>query len=214
VDETTPETNPQPPAGEQPPAPAGGKRERKPPSPEAAKLAADKKKLKRKLEKLLASGDATAIGVAAQKLEALEDGPDASTPAETPAPAALETAAPEARPEPAKVPSAEETAACLNLAASVVGMIAEPLAGTDFDPMKARPNPLTGEPVVMAAALTEALAPVLAKHLPNMVTTPEGNLLLTVALWLAPPTLAAVKRKALGEGGTQANVDGAGVKAA
>jgi hypothetical protein len=214
MDDTTPETNPQPPPGEQPPAQAGAKRERKAPSPEAARLAAEKKRVKRKLEKLLASSDAEAISRAAQQLEAAEDGTGAERPAEAPATAALEAAAPEAKVEPAKAPSPEEVAAFMGFAGQVVAMVAAPLAGTDFDPMVERPNPVTGEPTTMASELTKALAPVLAKHLPNMVTTPEGNLALVVALWLAPATLAAVKRKAFGEGTAPANVDGAGVKAA
>jgi hypothetical protein len=214
MDGTTPETNDQrPPVEAPPPAPAPGKRERKAPSAEAAKLAAERKRLKRAMEKMLASNDAAAIADAAAKLAGAGGDTAAGRPAEASEPAALEKAEPEKKPEPAKGPTPEEVEAMAGLAAGIVSMVAEPLAGTDFDPMKPRPNPLGGEPVVMATELTKALAPVLAKHLPNMVTTAEGNLMLTVALWLAPPALAVAKRKMLGDA-APANVDGAGQKAA
>lgn len=213
MDDTTPETNAPLPGVETPPAPATGKRERKPPSAEAARLANEKKRLKRQLEKMLASNDAEAIAAAAAKLAGEAGDEDAGRPAQAAEASALEKAEPEKKPEPAKEPTPEEVAAMAGFAAGIVSMVAEPLAGTDFDPMKPRPNPLGGEPVVMAQELTKALAPVLAKHLPNMVTTPEGNLMLTVALWLAPPALAVVKRKVLGDG-EPANVNGAGQKAA
>jgi hypothetical protein len=206
MDETTTETTP--PAAQVQPQPAGGKPGRKPPSPEQARVAAERKRLKRKLEKLLTEGDAAALAAAAAKLE----GGEAEAPVATAPEAPAELAKAEPAAPAAKAPTPEEVAAMTELAAGIVGMVAEPLAGTDFDPMKPRPNPLGGEPVVMTKALTEALAPVLAKHLPNMVSTPEGNLALAVALWLAPPLTAMAKKKLLGEG-APANVDGAGLKA-
>ncbi|MFE8599826.1 hypothetical protein [Archangium violaceum] len=206
------ETNDTPPANgaaaEQQP-PVGGKRERKPPSPEAAKLAADKKRLKRQLEKLLASNDPEALAAAAGKL-AGEEG--SATPSQA-APAALEKAeatVPEKTAAPA--PTAEETAAMVPVAQSVVAMLAAPLAGTRYDPMRPKPNPLGGDDIIPAKALTEALAPVLAKYLPAAITTPEGQLAMVTLMWLGPPTLELVMEK-VGEG-DKPSADGAGTRAA
>jgi hypothetical protein len=210
--ETTSDTPPAPePALEQPPA-AGGKRERKAPSQEQAKLAADKKRLKRKLEKLLASNDAAALAAAASKLDGEDGGEEPARQAE---PAALEKAAPTAEKTAAaaKVPTAEETAAMLPLANACFAMVAGPLAGTKFDPMQPRPNPLGGEPIVPAAAIVEALAPVLAKYVPAMVTTPEGQLALALAMWLGPPVVETVKAKVMGDGADKPGAEGAGTRA-
>jgi hypothetical protein len=209
--ETTSDTPPAPePALEQPPA-AGGKRERKAPSQEQAKLAADKKRLKRKLEKLLASNDAAALSAAAAKLDGEDGGEE---PARQVEPAALEKAAPTAeKAAAAKVPTAEETAAMLPLANACFAMVAGPLAGTKFDPMQPRPNPLGGEPIIPAAAIVEALAPVLAKYVPAMVTTPEGQLALALAMWLGPPVVETVKAKVMGDGTDKPSAEGAGTRA-
>ncbi|OJT27312.1 hypothetical protein BO221_04830 [Archangium sp. Cb G35] len=183
-------------------APTGGKRERKPPSAEAAKLAADKKRLKRQLEKLLASNDPDALATAAAKLA----GEEGSAPSQA-APAALEKT--EAA---APAPTAEETAAMVPVAQSVVAMLAAPLAGTRYDPMRPKPNPLGGEDIVPAKALTEALAPVLAKYLPAAITTPEGQLAMVTLMWLGPPTLELVMEK-VGED-DKPSAEGAGTRAA
>lgn len=209
MDDTTTEQPTEQPGSEPArPAPANGKRERKPPSAEQAKKAAAAKALKRQVEKVLASGDADAMEAMRRKLAGDSGGEEPAAVADTAAPLAVDfvPAAPVA-------PTAAEVEAMQELAAGLVAMVAEPLAGTDFDPMKPRPNPLGGEPVVMGKELTKALAPVLAKYLPTMVTTPEGQLALTVALWLGPPAMVVARRKMLGEG-TTAGAEGAGVKAA
>jgi len=210
------ETNDTQPAQETPaetPAAGGGRRERKPPSPEQARLAANRKKLKRQLEKMLASNDAEALERAAQKLAGEEGG---EVPASQAEPAALEKSAPaavEKTATAAKVPTAEETAAMLPLANACFAMVAGPLAGTKFDPMQPRPNPLGGEPIVPAAAIVEALAPVLAKYVPSMVTTPEGQLALALAMWLGPPVVETVKARVMGEDAGKSSAEGTGTRA-
>lgn len=193
------------------PAPAGGKRERKAPSPEQARLAAERKRLKRQMEKLLADGDAEAIAAAARKLA----GEGGEAPAAASEPAALERReeAPAAAEKPANAPTAEEVAAMVPVAQSMVAMVAGSLKGTRFDPMKPSPNPLGGDDIIPARALTEALAPVLAKYLPAAVATPEGQLALVAVMWLGPPTVELVKEKMTG-GGDTAGTGSAGIRAA
>jgi hypothetical protein len=184
-----------------------GKAGRKPPSPEQAKLAAERKRLKRRLEKLLAEGDAAALAAAAAKLEGEGEREAPAAPSED-APAALEKA-----PEKPAAPTAEETAAMVPVAQSMVAMLAAPLAGTRYDPMRPKPNPLGGEDIVPARALTEALAPVLAKYLPAAITTPEGQLAMVTLMWLGPPTLELVMEKVRAEDGNASKVEGAGTRA-
>lgn len=196
----------------QPPAPqdaAPPKRERPPPSPEKAKAANLRKKLKRAVEKTMESDDlevleraAAALAGGAPVVAAAE--PGAALAAAEPAAVASATAA---------APSAEEVAAMTALANGLFAMVAAPLAGTKFDPMVPRPNPLGGEAIIPAQAVVQAAGPVLAKYLPAAVATPEGQLALAMALWLVPPAVELAKERMLGEGNA-ASAEGAGLKAA
>ena len=116
------------------------------------------------------------------------------------APPVVSTLAPVTEKAPAQAgPTPEELAQFTELGAALVQIVAGPLKGSKFDPMELRPDPLGGAPVVPAKRLAEALGPVLAKHLPNALATPEGNLALAAALWLGPPALELLTAK-LGEG--------------
>ncbi len=198
-----------PPEAEPQAAPDAGKRERKPPSEAQAKKAAAAKRLKRQMEKLLAAGDTEALEAAALALDGKGGAVgDAGAAAAQPASVEERKVAPVA-----PSPSPEEAAAMMPLATTVVAMIAGPLAGTAYDPMRPCPNPFGGEAIISAQQLVHALAPVLAKYVPAVVTTPEGQLALAVALWLGPPTVEVVKAKVMGGGADPAGAAGVGVAA-
>ncbi|QRN92842.1 hypothetical protein JRI60_26905 [Archangium violaceum] len=172
-----------PPEGDAPRA----RRERKPKTPEQARASNARRAVSRRLERLMAEGNIDQLEAAAAALEDVTPGKRGKG-GEPAAPAEKKPA--EGQDKAAALPPEDEVRLWAPAAESLAKTLAAGVKGTRFE-----------QSPEIQQELAAALAPVMAKYGPAVMTTPEARLGLVLAAWLAKPTAELVAEKFFGDGG-------------
>lgn len=174
-----------------PDATAGRKRGRPPLNAEQREAAAKRRQVAKALERLKGAKSTDELY---QRARELESGAPTSAGEKAPAPKAAE-------PEPVSSwPSKEAVAGMHPLALMLWGQVAEATKGTRYE-LKAREH--DGQRMEPVAFLADATAPVLAKYVPAVASTPEAAMLAAVAMVFGPALLSHAKELITGTGKVQ-----------